>query len=416
MLRYLILTIVINTFIACGNSKRLSNQNLSLLYNTDQTIINPEYSVFHYKADSSRLYFNLRSEHLLFKKNDAGLFEAEVNINFQLFDSYKSTAILDSGTIHLMYLQDTAKSYIGFLNFKMLSGTAGILKISCSDRYRNQTGIYFERINKVNSSSSQFYFLSDEDNQPLFSSILSAGEKFKLHNNITPVSDLKVRYYNRIFPLAAPPFNSGDLPVFDLNADSSFLIKYSDTTLLFFTKPGIYHLQTNSSLKEGATIFVFKDGFPTPSSASQLIECLRYITTRKEHTQLNTSADIKKAVDDYWLKIAGNRDQARKLIREYYTRVQDANRLFSSYVEGWKTDRGMIYIIYGSPQTIYRDDKNEQWAYTNTGNLPDLDFIFEHVNNPFTNEDYNLIRSPVYETPWYMAVDEWRNGRIVNGY
>lgn len=39
-----------------------------------------------------------------------------------------------------------------------------------------------------------------------------------------------------------------------------------------------------------------------------------------------------------------------------------------------------------------------------------------HVNNPFTNQDYNLNRSPVYETPWYMAVDEWRNGRVMNEY
>ena len=76
----------------------------------------------------------------------------------------------------------------------------------------------------------------------------------------------------------------------------------------------------------------------------------------------------------------------------------------------------MIYIIFGPPQTIYRDDKNEQWTYGSANNLPDIDFIFEHVNNPFTNEDYNLNRSPVYETPWYMAVDEWRNGRIVNEY
>jgi GWxTD domain len=41
-------------------------------------------------------------------------------------------------------------------------------------------------------------------------------------------------------------------------------------------------------------------------------------------------------------------------------------------------------------------------------------FIFRKMNNPFSNNDYALIRQPIYENVWYLAVDHWRQGRIVN--
>jgi GWxTD domain-containing protein len=258
--------------------------------------------------------------------------------------------------------------------------------------------------------------MRDDYDRILFSRILNPGEKFSMQNNLLPISKLKARYYNRNFPLASPPFNIGDLAIFDFKADNVFSLLPDTNSKYSLSNPGIYHLQTDTSSKDGLTILIFEDNFPTPGSAEQLIESLRYLTTREEYNKLLQSNDKKKAVDEYWLHASGNRERARKLIREYYTRVQEANRLFTSYLEGWKTDRGMIYIIFGPPQTIYRDDKNEQWTYGSANNLPDIDFIFEHVKNPFTNEDYNLKRSPVYETPWYMAVDEWRNGRVVNDY
>ncbi len=402
---------------SCGNSKRLSNQNLSSLYNTDETILHPQYIVYHYSDDSSRFYFSFPSNNLLFKKNVENIFESEVVLNFQLLPSYQSTTILDSGTIYLHYKQDSiANAYNGFVNFKMQRGNQGILKIIAKDLFRNQSNIYFERIKKKNPQSAQFYLLKDEYDQPLFTHILNPDQQFTFQNNLTDASHLKVRFYHRNFPLASPPFHMDDLAVFDFKADNLFSLKPDSNSKYSFTNPGIYHLQIDTSAKEGLTILIFENDFPTPASAEQLIESLRYLTTRAEYNKLLQSNDKKKAVDQYWLNVAGNADRARKLIREYYTRVQEANRLFTSYLEGWKTDRGMVYIIFGPPQTIYRDDKTEQWTYGSANNLPDIDFIFMYVNNPFTNQDYNLNRSPVYETPWYMAVDEWRNGRVVNEY
>ncbi len=338
-------------FIAsCGNSKRLSNQNLSSLYNTDETMLHPQYMVFHYSDDSSRFYFSFPSNNLLFKKNVENIFESEIVLNFQLLPSYQSTIILDSGTIYLHYKQDSiANTYNGFVNFKMPRGNEGILKIIAKDIFRNQSNIYFDRLQKKNPQSSQFYLLKDEYGQPLFTHILNPCQQFTFQNNLTDVSNLKVPYYQRNFPLASPPFHISDLAVFNFKADNLFILKPDSNSKYAFTDPGIYHIQIDTSAKDGLTILIFENDFPTPASPEQLIESLRYLTTREEYNKLSQSSDKKKAVDEYWLQVAGSADRARKLIREYYTRVQEANRLFTSYLEGWKTDRGMnLYNIRSS--------------------------------------------------------------------
>ncbi|MCE9540005.1 MAG: GWxTD domain-containing protein, partial [Bacteroidetes bacterium] len=92
-------------------------------------------------------------------------------------------------------------------------------------------------------------------------------------------------------------------------------------------------------------------------------------------------------------------------------RVQDANLYFTSYLEGWKTDRGMIYLIYGSPNVTYKTANSETWIYGEENNINSLSYTFSKTNNPFTNNDFTLDRSVVYKQSWYTAVDIWRQGR-----
>jgi hypothetical protein len=39
-------------------------------------------------------------------------------------------------------------------------------------------------------------------------------------------------------------------------------------------------------------------------------------------------------------------------MNEYYYRVHVANQRFSGHREGWRSDRGMIYILYGEPDAV----------------------------------------------------------------
>ncbi|MFW6232503.1 MAG: GWxTD domain-containing protein, partial [Bacteroidota bacterium] len=75
---------------------------------------------------------------------------------------------------------------------------------------------------------------------------------------------------------------------------------------------------------------------------------------------------------------------------EYYTRIETADKNFTSYTEGWRTDKGMVYVIYGTPHNIERyqgygtQKIYEKWIYLNN-----REFVFEDSSG-FGN--FRLIR------------------------
>ncbi len=143
-----------------------------------------------------------------------------------------------------------------------------------------------------------------------------------------------------------------------------------------------------------------------------MIQATRYIMAKKEFDKCNDNPNKKEAIDYFWLDIAGNNERAKELIRKYYLRVQDANQKFTSYQEGWKTDRGMIYIVFGKPTNIQKRENGELWTFGFEGNPMALQFAFVKIINPFTDNDFYLERSEEYKERWYQAVDMWRQGRI----
>lgn len=77
-----------------------------------------------------------------------------------------------------------------------------------------------------------------------------------------------------------------------------------------------------------------------------------------------------QAFKDLWKKKDPTPNTERnELMEEYYSRVEFANKNFKHYIEGWKTDMGMVFIIFGSPNNVDRhpfdiDSKPyEVWYY-----------------------------------------------------
>ena len=122
--------------------------------------------------------------------------------------------------------------------------------------------------------------------------------------------------------------------------------------------------------------------------------------------------NLKLALDNFWLDRTGNPDRARELIRVYYNRVYYSNYYFTSMKPGWKTDRGMIFIIYGPPQTVTTLPNQEKWIYYKNNYSTTVTFTFDYVPTPYSLSNYVLQRSDSYDTYWRQAVDTWRNGNI----
>ena len=140
---------------------------------------------------------------------------------------------------------------------------------------------------------------------------------------------------------------------------------------------------------------------------------LRYRSRLKEWDTFTTTKQPRKAVERFWTEAAGGRDRARDAIAGYYGRVENANRHFSSSTAGWRTDRGLVSIILGTPTTIRKTDTGETWTYGDESNIMSLNFTFVKRDDPYSDNDMVLRRDPQLKSAWYRNVESWRNGRIM---
>jgi len=266
---------------------------------------------------------------------------------------------------------------------------------------KNGYNYYFDfAINNLNTTQ----FILRRDNEPWLKSFTDPYHRFTANRPIT------LFYYNHVFNNALPPMVTTDLlPEKSIKVDSSFSINANSYFRLL--KEGLYFIQTDTSIMRGRGLLVTGKYFPKPSTLDQLIEPLVYITTKKEKQRLENITE-KKEFDQFWLDLTKSPDRAKRIIKEFYDRVAHANATFSTYKPGWKTDMGMIYIIFGLPSEVIKNDNEETWVYINHPIVSNTKFKFIKTNNVFSSSHYVLIRDKKYDDVWFRAVDLWRKGRF----
>lgn len=407
---------ILSSFSSCSTSTSTSTQNISQMYKTDQNMIRPAFVVFHRTNTVSELHFKVNSKELLYSRQAGNEnFTARISIHYRLISSYETKDIIDSATVMITDVySNTAKDIIGKIDFNANFTNTYLLQVEMTDLNRNTTSKSFININKIDYNAPQNFLLLSKNKIPLFRNYVNDDERFFIHYRHHG-EKLYVRYYNRDFPLPAPPYSMSNVGLFEYRADSIFTIQQDekDTIGLNFRKQGFYHIQADTTSYAGFTVFRFSDGFPQVTRHIQLLQPLVYLTSKQEYKTLMSYKNIKHAVDSFWVFAGGSYDRARELVRKFYNRVEKANEYFTSHTEGWRTDRGLIYIVYGPPNIVYKSNDGENWVYGEENNLNSLTFSFSKVQmNPFTENDYRLDRSPVFRTGWHMAVEMWRQGRV----
>ena len=86
--------------------------------------------------------------------------------------------------------------------------------------------------------------------------------------------------------------------------------------------------------------------------------------------------------------------------------------MFTSDQAGWKTDKGMLYQIFGNPRQVFRNENTELWVYDfeDGGRIR---FIFDIMKGEGNIKGYKLIRNKKYKDVWMNAVIRWRNGQVI---
>lgn len=159
--------------------------------------------------------------------------------------------------------------------------------------------------------------------------------------------------------------------------------------------------------------------YPSLKTPRELAAPLYYLMDEKEYDKLMEIEDdleLKKAIDRFWLKNIKNSKKAQNVIALFYERVEEANKQFANYKEGWKTDMGMMYILFGPPWYINSSLDQTVWSYSYNLNEFETNFYFrtpQIKNKFFPFDNYMLMRTQQYHSIEYQQIQMWLTGNIL---
>lgn len=256
------------------------------------------------------------------------------------------------------------------------------------------------------SSISEILYLTDENGTPILDNYLKAEQSFKLTHNSDSILKFYIKYYEESFNPAPPPQsqNSGFFNAANKTYNQLFVVNRGRELKL--SEEGLYFIQTDTASNKGIYINYFGPDYPSMTRLGDLVLATRYITTDTEYNKMRNAANIKVAFDEYWLARNKKETEAKRLISLYYNRMMEANRLFPTTKEGWKTDMGMIFTVFGRPDIIRRYSDKVVWYYSQTPGRYPVEFVFAQ----FTGQ-YILERSGNLKEPWSAEILKWRIGQ-----
>ncbi|MDO9511192.1 MAG: GWxTD domain-containing protein [Bacteroidales bacterium] len=393
---------VVSIFSACHTPVPLSKTNIAGLYN-------PGFRPFAPRV-------------LLVRENDQPLIKVvcsvdgavyrpwgssgELHANYRCWvgirPAYDAPIISDSASAMRRFSKENAPETLSF-TFNMFSESLhhGIAEIVLCD---------------VNSGKCQtvFYPLSPElfiGNTEMLpnkferqsaSVILVRGHEISLMQTEGNDLALTVERFSRPPQIPLPPF-SMELPMRpEFGPDSVWIQSCTGSPVCNIPArlPRVYHIQCeNTSL--------FLKVLLRSSEAVDAAQSIRYITTADEYKKIFSDKDINHGMARFWTDCSGSTQRAAMMSGDYRARTEQADLLFTEKQEGWSTDRGMIYIVFGPAAFVYRSESIETWIYPVEGDMQGLRFDFG-VKKQGNYEEFNLIRKSEYRESWRSAVEGWR--------
>ncbi|MEM9050527.1 MAG: GWxTD domain-containing protein [Bacteroidota bacterium] len=414
---YLLTACLIALINGCSTSSDLASNEVSAPYVGSELNINPEFKVFHHTTDSSTLFVKFETENLLYVKSGDD-YEAIVTIEIEPIPA-KSDGVqkLKSKKVAVPGISSERKGdrALARVEFYLPISNLYSLEITISDAGNGKKISKLLETNKnaVNSREN-FQAYESGSSVPMFTDRIKPNKAYQLIYGLAGTRTVQVNYYNRSFPLPPPPFAYYEPKAFNYRPDDTFELTSKSGTFEFTSsKEGFYHFRIDDQDKKGFTLFVSNDvDYPNVKNTTTMSEPFRYLVSGKEYKKLIEAPALKPELEKFWIDWSGDKSRARNNIKTYYKRVETSNKFFSSHVEGWQSDRGLIYIIYGEPNKIYKTAQIETWIYGEEQNPLSLTFRFIKVDNPFTANDFRLEREDYYKPSWYRSIEAWRNGRV----
>ena len=363
-----------------------------------------------------RVYLNVTTNQPNGKPMSVATFQERFIVNYVIYPDYNNRERLGYGNIPVTpesVVPVGDKLMVTFTLPRPKGATNAILLTEISE-----TGTGKKALNdlplrfKPTKISDQYAIFDAAGRLPQLRNFVRVQDTIMIRDVTGTKKNLIAYRYRHEFDPALPPMTAEQRPTPRmLNVDTMMVVSTNEPIRL--PGEGLYYFLADTTDQFGLGLMATDGRYPKMTRPERLVKPLLYMSTGTEIAELNSTKEAKKALDRYWLSLmAGNQDVAKQAIRAYYNRVEDANQLFTTYKEGWKTDKGMIYIILGSPDRVQRSRDREVWVYNRRENLSEVNFTFNRKQNQFVEDHYELVRYSEYRPIWYPIVEAWRTGAI----
>ena len=385
------------------------NQDIAYIYDPTQTIIKKKTQL---RDDSIKIFLSFSDPHNQSGSED---FSSHYRFFYKITEDYESSAALHKDSVPFEAKDLISSNHIYYLSFEIIKPAIpnSLLIVERYDRKRRILDLIdIPLAHDSGSVENTFMVYSRNKQTPVLDNFILKNDSFIVNaSGFDNYRGFRVLHFNTTFPSSSNPYQPGD------SAEKPDIRESEETIAdlskgFSFSKTGFYYLSTVQH-NDGFSLLVVDNKFPRLSRPEEMIGPLSYISSEEEYAKLNNSMKPKFTVDSFWLSIGGSEDYSKKLIKAFYQKVEYANRSFTSYKEGWKTDRGMIYIVFGKPDGVYRHNDQEEWDYENV-NGNSITFSFRKRKDLYSNDDdYELTRKPMYESYWKFMIEKWRKGNII---
>lgn len=256
-----------------------------------------------------------------------------------------------------------------------------------------------------------FMLFQPETDIPYFSSYVNKGDKVRIRDVFREDGNFEITGFQVNAGIPMPPFDDTAIePAEPVVLDTLYGTQQNE--LFTFYNEGYYKISASKERQQSLYLLVTDPYYPFFNDYNKLARPLIFLSTNDEYTALQEAKDSRDGFEEFVQNtISSNQRVAKDFIKYFYRRIRKAGRLFTTDRDGWKTDRGMIYLIFGNPLQVFRNEKTELWVYS-SGNGGRLRFVFDRVENEGA-VTYNLIRGNRYKEDWMTAVTQWRSGRII---
>lgn len=373
-------------------------------YDWEARLIHPEVSVMRMSPDSAALFLRIDRNELLYLRDAPELpFTASVQIQA----GSQSWRLRDTLAPNMTQRLDAVWRFaVRDVDSTRMRGEGLQTEVHIRDLHRNAEALEPLELPPAHQTVNRF----DASGWPLAGRDVAVGDTVYLQG---PGGMGWVWLQALADPnLPSPPFSSFSDPLADLEARALDTLQADAEGRFAFVVPEGTSVLRSLALDFEVILHGRRTDFPHVRTVPYLIETTRYVTSRSEYERMTGSDDPKGALDAFWLDCGNDEDRAVNLIATYYGRVEEANRYFSGLQEGWRTDRGMVHIVYGVPNKVRRSGRSEWWIYGEEGSANTITFSFRYAPTELDANRYILDRSIQFRPTWDRMVTSWRNGRI----